>query len=211
MRRVSPQRCRLKIGLELFTAAGPEFVRRVVERGFDVFLDLKFHDIPNTAARACARAAELGVWMINVHTLGGPAMMRAARDAVNRAPRRPLLIGVTMLTSHDEQDLSPLGVGGSLAAQVRRLAGLARDSGLDGVVCSAQEARDLRTHCGRDFVLVTPGIRPAGSGKGDQQRVMTPAQAIAEGSDYLVVGRPITEAPDPAAALEAITSEIGRR
>jgi orotidine-5'-phosphate decarboxylase len=208
VQRVSPERCRLKVGLELFTAAGPEFVGRLAERGFDVFLDLKFHDIPNTVAQACSRAAALGVWMMNVHALGGAAMMRAAREAVDVAAHRPILVAVTMLTSHAPKDLPELGFTGDVAAQVGRLAQLAKGSGMDGVVCSAQEAAGLRAQFGSDFVLVTPGIRPAGSDLGDQSRVMTPAQALCQGSSYLVIGRPVTQAPDPQAALESIEREI---
>lgn len=204
-----PDRCRLKVGLELFTAAGPALVEKLVGRGFDVFLDLKFHDIPHTVARACATAARLGVWMMNVHTLGGTEMMRAAREAIAGAPRRPLLIGVTLLTSHDAGSLGEIGLRPEPEAEVSRLANLASKAGLDGVVCSPREAAALRASHGRDFVLVTPGIRPAGSTADDQQRTLTPAEAIRQGSDYLVIGRPVTRARDPMKALDEIRAEIG--
>jgi orotidine-5'-phosphate decarboxylase len=207
--RWRPEQCRLKVGLELFTAAGPEFVGELASRGFDVFLDLKFHDIPNTVAQACARAAELGVWMLNVHTLGGSAMLRAARAAVDRAVPRPLLIGVTALTSLSEHELNEVGLTGTMSQQVERLAQLAKDAGLDGVVCSAREAAGLRARFGKGFVLVTPGIRPAGAARDDQQRTTTPAEALSQGADYLVIGRPITQAADPAAMLAAVNQELG--
>lgn len=206
--RVTPDACRLKVGLELFTAAGPGFVGELANEGFDVFLDLKFHDIPNTVARACEQATRLGVWMMNVHTLGGPAMLRAAREAIERASRRPLLLGVTMLTSHSPGELKQLGLSDSMDAQVERLAALAQEAGLDGVVCSAHEAAHLRQRFGAGFCLVTPGIRPSGAAAQDQSRVMTPRAAIQGGSDFLVVGRPITQATDPAAALAAVNAEI---
>lgn len=208
VRRVAPERCRLKVGLELFVAAGPEFVSRLAERGFDVFLDLKFHDIPNTVAQACARAAALGVWMVNVHALGGTAMLQAAREAIDAADHRPLLVAVTVLTSHASADLPDVGINGDAARQVQRLATLSHRAGLDGVVCSAQEAAGLRSAFGQEFVLVTPGIRPAGSAVGDQSRVMTPAQALRAGSSYLVIGRPVTRAPDPLAALAEIERDM---
>ncbi len=206
--RVTPAHCRLKVGLELFTAAGPGFVSEMVDRGFDVFLDLKFHDIPNTVAQACARAAGLGVWMLNVHALGGRRMLEAAREAVDKASRRPLLIGVTLLTSHEAREVEEMGLSGDLGAQVERLTGLVADAGLDGVVCSPLEAAHLRRRFPAPFVLVTPGIRPAGSDRQDQRRTLTPGEAIAQGADYLVVGRPVTRAPDPPAALSAIAHEI---
>lgn len=206
--RLDPQLCRVKIGKELFTRAGPALVEQVTARGFAVFLDLKFHDIPNTVAQACKAAADLGVWMINVHTLGGRKMMQAASDAVASCDEPPLLIGVTLLTSHDEADLRDIGITTSLEEQVVRLASLAQQSGLDGVVCSAREARSLRARFGPDFRLVTPGIRPAGAATQDQNRTMTPAAALSAGADYLVIGRPITQAPDPLAALAAIQAEI---
>ena len=207
--RLAPSDCRLKIGLELFTAGGPDFVRTVVARGFAVFLDLKFHDIPNTVAQACARAAELGVWMINVHTLGGRRMLEAACEAVSAMPNPPLLIGVTVLTSHAEGELAELGIDADVATQVSALARLAAQTGLAGVVCSPHEVARLRSQHGPDFLLVTPGIRPAGAARDDQRRSLTPAEAIAQGADYLVVGRPITRAPDPGVALAALRREIG--
>ena len=206
--RLEPGLCRLKVGKELYTAAGPALVDQLVRSGFGVFLDLKYHDIPNTVASACAAAAGLGVWMINVHALGGRAMMSAAREALAGTARPPKLIAVTVLTSMGAGDLAEVGVIGSPQEAVARLARLARECGLDGVVCSPQEAGTLRQLCGKDFMLVTPGIRPAEAGKDDQQRIATPRQAIADGVDYLVIGRPITRAPDPLAALRAINAEI---
>ena len=207
--RFDPGQCRLKIGFELFTSAGPAVVEALVGKGFDVFLDLKFHDIPNTVASACAAAARLGVWMLNVHALGGASMMSAAREAVDRAPRRPLLIAVTVLTSHSAAELREIGLEPEPRSEVLRLARLAQVAGLDGVVCSAQEAGALRQTCGPQFCLVTPGIRPTGSAAGDQQRVLAPRAALDQGSHYLVIGRPITQAADPVAALVAINAEIG--
>ncbi len=206
--RVTPQQCRLKVGFELFTGAGPAVIETLVQKGFDVFLDLKYHDIPNTVASACTAAARLGVWMLNVHTLGGQRMMQAAREAVDKSARRPLLIGVTVLTSHSADDLHEIGLGDDTASQVLRLARLAKQSGLDGVVCSAHEAPRLHQDIGSDFCLVTPGIRPSGSAADDQQRSMTPAQAILAGAHYLVIGRPITQASDPLAVLAAIDREL---
>lgn len=207
---LDPARCRVKVGKELFTRCGPGVVEKLRDRGFDVFLDLKFHDIPHTVARACAAAADLGVWMLNVHASGGSAMLRAAREAVDAAARKPLLIAVTVLTSLSEQDLRDIGVTSTADEQVLRLAALARDAGLDGVVCSAREAVQLRRACGAGFTLVTPGIRPAGAGSDDQKRIMTPAEAIRAGSDYLVIGRPVTRATDPLQALIAMEEEVGR-
>jgi orotidine-5'-phosphate decarboxylase len=207
--RLEPGSCRLKVGKELFTREGPALVRRFVDQGHDVFLDLKFHDIPNTVARACEAAAALGVWMVNVHASGGGKMMRAARQALDAcAARRPLLIGVTVLTSMDRDDLAEIGVGAEPEQQVLRLAALTRASGLDGVVCSPREAALLRAQIGGDFTLVTPGIRPGGASLDDQTRVLTPAQAVREGSDYLVMGRPITQAEDPVATLAAVNREL---
>jgi orotidine-5'-phosphate decarboxylase len=207
-KKVSPDRCRLKVGKELFTAEGPQLVRQLVEQGFDVFLDLKFHDIPNTVAGACAAAAKLGVWMINVHTLGGSKMMQAARDAVAQSDHKPLLIGVTILTSMGVADLHEVGLPGQPLDNVEKLAQLAMDSGLDGVVCSPQEVTPLRQRLPESFKLVTPGIRPAGSATGDQTRIMTPAEAVQAGSSYLVIGRPITQAADPMQALTAVEQEL---
>jgi len=207
---LDPRLCRVKVGKELFTRAGPEVLRALKSRGFEVFLDLKYHDIPNTVAQAVLAAAEAGVWMVNVHASGGARMMMAARDALNKiSPEsRPLLIGVTVLTSMSQEELNALGVSGSLEGQVIRLAGLAKDSGLDGVVCSALEAQRIKQVCGPEFVTVTPGIRPAGSSANDQTRIMTPEQAIRSGADYLVVGRPITAASDPMDATKRILAEI---
>jgi orotidine-5'-phosphate decarboxylase len=206
--RVQPQSCRLKVGKELFTAAGPALLEKLLQRNFQIFLDLKFHDIPNTVAGACKAAAHLGVWMINVHALGGRAMLEAARDSVAAAKRPPLLIAVTVLTSMGARDLHEVGIVGEPAAAALRLAKLAQASGFDGVVCSAQEAALLKRECGSDFSLVTPGIRLGDSAKDDQQRVMTPATAIRAGADYLVIGRPVTQAADPVAVLESINREI---
>jgi len=207
--RLEPGRCGLKVGKELFVRGGPVLVQQLVERGYRVFLDLKFHDIPNTVARACRAAADLGVWMINVHALGGRRMMEAAREALEQGPgRRPHLIAVTVLTSMGPDDLAEIGLGVDPAAQVRHLAALAQRAGLDGVVSSPREASALRNDCGSDFLLVTPGIRPAWSEKGDQTRITPPADAVRNGSSYLVIGRPITDADDPLAALERIGEEL---
>ena len=180
-----------------------------MRRGFEIFLDLKFHDIPNTTAQACKAAASLGVWMVNVHALGGRKMMEAARDAVAQATRPPKLIAVTVLTSMAQEDLTELGIAATPAELVLRLATLARNSGLDGVVCSAREAILLRQHCGSEFCLVTPGIRPTDANADDQSRIMTPRDALEAGSSYLVIGRPITRAADPLLALQDISCEIG--
>jgi len=212
-RRLDPLQCRLKVGKELFTAAGPELVRALSGMGFKVFLDLKFHDIPSTVANACRAAAGLGVWMLNVHACGGERMMRAAREAIDASAldpvQRPLLIAVTVLTSMTRSDLAGVGLDLEPYQQAMRLAHLSAACGLDGVVCSAQEAKAIKAACGRNLRCVTPGIRPAGSAPGDQARIMTPAEAITAGADDLVIGRPITAAPDPAAALAAILCEIG--
>lgn len=208
VRRLDPALCRLKVGKELFTRGGPELVRQLIAAGFAVFLDLKFHDIPATVAGACKAAADLGVWMLNVHIAGGEQMLRAAREAVAGCPRPPLLIGVTVLTSLEDAELRRVGVDRPAAEQVLSLARLAAACKLDGVVCSAQEAAALRKEHGSGFLLVTPGIRPAGTGVDDQQRIMTPEAAIRAGSDYLVIGRPITRAPDPVRALMEISNTI---
>jgi len=206
---LDPTLCRLKVGKELFTRAGPGLIRELHARGFEVFLDLKFHDIPNTTSAAVAAAADLGIWMLNVHASGGEKMMVACRERLEAfGEERPLLIAVTVLTSMSAEDLAGVGVNSSPEQQVSRLATLTRNCGLDGVVCSAQEAPLLKREQGEDFKLVTPGIRPASAAKDDQQRVMTPADAITSGSDYLVVGRPITQAESPLAALQAIHNEI---
>jgi orotidine-5'-phosphate decarboxylase len=213
---LSPELCALKVGKELFTAAGPELVRALVGHGYRVFLDLKFHDIPNTVAQACAAATRLGVWMVNVHASGGSAMLRAAREAVDRAAAdagvaAPLLIGVTVLTSLDASALAETGVARAPAEQVVHLARLCAAAALDGVVCSAQEASALRAALGSDFCLVTPGIRPAGVDAHDQARVMTPEAAVAAGADYLVIGRAITQAPAPREAVARILESIGAK
>ena len=207
--RLDPALCRVKVGKELFVSAGPAIVGQLHERGFEVFLDLKFHDIPNTVAGACRAAARLGVWMLNVHASGGSAMMRAAREAVAAFPRPPLLIGVTVLTSLSDAELGEVGFAGSAADNVARLARLAASSGLDGVVCSAEEAAMLRGALGAGFVTVTPGIRLAGGEKGDQSRVVTPEDAARLGAHYLVIGRPVTQAADPAATLQSIVRSLG--
>lgn len=207
--RLDSNACRLKVGKELFTRGGPQLVQGLQQRGFELFLDLKFHDIPNTVAQAVRAAADLGVWMVNVHACGGSRMLNAAREAlISYGAQRPKLIAVTVLTSMSDADLAELGVTIGAAAQVERLARLSRDCGLDGVVCSAREAAQMKLDLGSDFVTVTPGIRPSGSAADDQQRTMTPAAAVAAGADYLVIGRPITKAADPLAALAAINAEI---
>jgi orotidine-5'-phosphate decarboxylase len=206
--RLQPGLCRLKVGKELFTRAGPQLVEELAARGFEVFLDLKFHDIPNTVASACHAAADLGVWMLNVHALGGERMLLAAREGCARAGRAPLLVAVTILTSMDAQDLAAVGLAGSPEENVLRLAALAHRCGLDGVVCSSRETTVLRERIGPDFALVTPGIRPAGSQQDDQRRVMTPQQAIRSGASYLVIGRPVTQADDPVSVLRTINSEL---
>lgn len=207
--RLDPAACRVKVGKELFTRAGPAVVAALLRHRFEVFLDLKFHDIPNTVAGACRAAADLGCWMVNVHAAGGPAMLDAARAALDTGGARPLLIAVTVLTSMDDAALASVGVPGGAATQVLRLAGIAQAAGLDGVVCSPLEIAALRGRLGANFALVTPGVRTAGGSQDDQVRVATPAAAIASGATYLVVGRPITRAADPLAALAAINAECG--
>lgn len=208
--RINPRDCRLKVGKEMFTLFGPQLVRDLQQRGFDVFLDLKFHDIPNTAAHAVKAAAELGVWMVNVHASGGARMMTAAKEALlpfgNDAP---LLIAVTVLTSMEASDLQGLGINATPAEYAERLAGLTQQCGLDGVVCSAQEAVRFKAAFGQQFKLVTPGIRPQGSEVGDQRRIMTPEQALAAGVDYMVIGRPVTQSTDPAQTLRDINASLG--
>lgn len=206
--KLQPDLCRLKVGKELFTKAGPVLVEKLITQGFDIFLDLKFHDIPTTVAKACAVAADLGVWMVNVHASGGSEMMSLAREEIEKKSHRPMLIGVTILTSMNQEALGELGIQCSVEEQVMRLAQLTSDAGLDGVVCSAHEVKMLRDNLGKEFKLVTPGIRPGGSNNDDQKRVMTPGQAINAGSDYLVIGRPITQAVDPIQALKDISEEI---
>lgn len=205
--QLDPNRCRLKVGKELFTRSGPSLVKNLVAKGYDVFLDLKFHDIPNTVAKACQAGADLGVWMLNVHAMGGRKMLEAARQAVPSGSDTKL-IAVTVLTSMGADDLIELGVNHSPADQVKRLATLTHDCGLDGVVCSPQEIALLRETLDHTFELVTPGIRPEWSVTGDQKRIMTPAQAMQQGSNYLVIGRPITQADEPMAALEKIEQEL---
>ncbi|MEO8508826.1 MAG: orotidine-5'-phosphate decarboxylase [Betaproteobacteria bacterium] len=211
--RLDPRECGVKVGKELFVTAGPEPVRWLVERGFNVFLDLKFHDIPNTVGSACVAATRLGVWMIDVHASGGRAMLRAARDAVDAAARAtgrtcPLLIGVTVLTSLADADLREVGHSGTAQSESLQLAHLSRACGLDGVVCSAHEAATLRAACGPGFALVTPGIRLADAAKDDQARIVTPEAAVRDGADYLVIGRPITQSADPLATLAGINATL---
>ena len=207
--QLDPALCRVKVGKELFTRGGPAMVEALHDQGFDLFLDLKFHDIPNTVARACTAAADLGVWMVNVHASTGRSAMTQAAEALAQFAQRPLLTAVTVLTSFSQQELSEVSPGEVLAERVSRLASLAKDCGLDGVVCSPHEAADLSQSLGSDFALVTPGVRPEGTAAGDQTRIMTPAQAMAAGSTYLVVGRPITQASDPVAALNQINLSLG--
>ena len=209
---LDPALCRVKVGKELFTREGPVLVKALISAGFEVFLDLKFHDIPNTVASAVRAAAELGVWMVNVHASGGPRMMAAAREAIQpMGTHAPLLTAVTVLTSMEQAELAAIGVNRSVPEQVQALAALTRDCGLDGVVCSANEAAMLRAALGPDFVLVTPGIRPADSDHGDQRRVASPREALEQGSDYLVIGRPITRADSPLDSLKSIAQSIAAR
>ena len=206
---LDPAVVRLKVGKELFTRAGPKFVERLISIGFDVFLDLKFHDIPNTVAGAVRAAADLGVWMVNVHASGGRDMLLAARDAASgRSSGGPLLIAVTVLTSIEQTQLNEVGVTDSVPQQVLRLARLSRECGLDGVVCSPLEIAPIRAELSNDFCLVTPGIRPEGSAADDQKRLSTPAAARSAGADYLVIGRPITQADDPGQAVSSILREL---
>lgn len=207
-RQLSPELCRVKVGKELFTRGGPALVEQLQADGFDVFLDLKFHDIPNTVAGAVRAAADLGVWMVNVHASGGSRMLEAARDAAEQGAHRPLLIAVTVLTSFSDDDLRELGYAQTAHERVMQLAALTANCGLDGVVCSAREAPALRSAQGDDFCLVTPGIRLAGDDAGDQRRVVTPAEAQALGADHLVIGRSITGATEPMAALQRVTGEL---
>jgi orotidine-5'-phosphate decarboxylase len=208
VQKISPTDCRIKVGKELFTRAGPAYVEELAARGFEIFLDLKFHDIPNTVAGAVAAAADLGVWMVNVHASGGRRMMEAAADKLATLTQPPLLIGVTVLTSMSADDLAETGVEADPARQVLRLARLALDAGLDGLVCSAQEAEKLSRMFGPQIQLVTPGIRPASAAADDQRRVMTPVKAYMAGSRHLVIGRPVTKASDPLKALKMIQQEI---
>jgi orotidine-5'-phosphate decarboxylase len=206
--QLDPSQCRLKVGKELFTRCGPAIVEALQAKGFEVFLDLKFHDIPNTTAMAVKAAAELGVWMVNVHCSGGLRMMAACRETLEHINGpKPLLIGVTVLTSMEQEDLAGIGLDVAPQVQVLRLAGLAQQAGLDGLVCSAQEASVLKA-AHPQLQLVTPGIRPAGSAQDDQRRILTPAQALQAGSDYLVIGRPISQASNPQQALAALLAEL---
>jgi orotidine-5'-phosphate decarboxylase len=212
--KLDPKLCRLKVGKEMFTHFGPSFVTGLVDKNYDVFLDLKFHDIPNTVAKACQAAADLGVWMVNVHASGGPKMMEYARESLDKyAANKPLLIAVTVLTSMDQQQLTAIGINSTPEQQVLKLAQLTHDCDLDGVVCSAQESKLLKSSFfkysnTKEFKLVTPGIRPEGSAKGDQMRVMTPKEAMQAGSDYLVIGRPITQSADPLNTIIEINNSI---
>ncbi len=206
--QLGAERCYIKIGKELFTRSGASFVRQLVDLGFKVFLDLKYHDIPHTVAKACQAAADLGIWMLNVHALGGRSMLLAARESLEHYQNRPLLIAVTLLTSLDENDLSDIGLHGSLQDNVLRLARMAKAAGLDGLVCSAQEIQFIRQNVDNELILVTPGIRPTFSVKDDQKRTMTPKQALEAGANYLVIGRPVIAAANPLQALENIEAEI---
>ena len=206
--QVEPSMCKLKVGKELFTRAGPDMVSVLVKRGYDVFLDLKFHDIPNTVKNACHAAADLGVWMLNVHASGGRAMLEASLEGRDKSQHKPFVIAVTVLTSMDNQSLAEVGVERDAQSQVQKLANLVQECQLDGVVCSAQEASSLRDQHAAPFLLVTPGIRPQNSQTGDQKRVMTPQQAMDAGSSYLVIGRPITQAQEPISVLNAINADI---
>jgi orotidine-5'-phosphate decarboxylase len=206
--QLDPSQCRLKVGKELFTVAGPQLVKALVERNFDVFLDLKFYDIPNTTAKAVSAAADLGVWMTNVHACGGSRMMEAAQQSLQQKGSEMLLIAVTVLTSMEQADLQQVGISNCPAEQVLHLARLAKSSGLQGVVCSAQEASALKADLGADFKLVTPGIRLPGSTADDQRRIVSPIDAITSGSDYLVIGRPITQSADPLATLNQINQSL---
>ncbi|MFP2514301.1 orotidine-5'-phosphate decarboxylase [Buttiauxella agrestis] len=207
--RIDPRDCRLKVGKEMFTLFGPQLVRDIQQRGFDVFLDLKFHDIPNTTAHAVAAAADLGVWMVNVHASGGARMMSAAREALQSFGKdAPLLIAVTVLTSMEASDLADLGITSTPAEYAERLARLTQNCGLDGVVCSAHEAARFKSELGQAFKLITPGIRPAGSDAGDQRRIMTPQQAQSVGVDFMVIGRPITQSANPAQTLHDIRQSL---
>jgi len=209
-KKIDPERCRLKIGKQLFTNSGPLIVELLTDAGFEIFLDLKFHDIPNTVASACQSAAKLGVWMINVHAIGGKLMLEAAREAIDRESHQPMLMAVTLLTSISKNDLSRIGIQLSIKEIVYLLTMDSLESGFDGVICSAQESHVLRDRIDKDFCLVTPGIRPSGFDKHDQSRIVTPKDAILAGSNYLVIGRPITQAKEPLKTLESIELEINK-
>ncbi len=206
--QLDPTLCKLKVGKELFTAAGPQLIEQLVAKDFQVFLDLKFHDIPSTVAKACEVASNLGIWMLNVHASGGSDMMKAALEGVDKSAHHPYLIAVTVLTSMDQANLNEVSITNSIEEQVVKLALLTQQAGLHGVVCSALEAKRLREATGHDFLLVTPGIRPATASLDDQNRVMTPSKALSMGASYLVVGRPITQADKPLAALDSINADI---
>jgi len=207
--QIDPKSCRLKIGKEMFTRYGPEVIHALHRRQFEVFLDLKFHDIPNTVAKAVSAAADLGVWMVNVHAGGGARMMEAAQQAIDKfGPTAPHLIAVTVLTSMDDTDLQRLGIEDTPAQHAEKLARLAQESGIGGVVCSAHEAASFKQRFGKSFMLVTPGIRPLGSEQGDQRRIMTPTEAVKVGVDYMVIGRPITKAAQPEQALNEILRSV---
>lgn len=207
--QLDPKTCRVKVGKELYTRCGPAILESLHKLGFDVFLDLKFHDIPNTTANAVGVAADLGVWMVNVHASGGLKMMSACVEKLSTYQSRPLLIGVTVLTSMQQEDLTQIGLDVTPLEQVLKLASLTKEAGLDGVVCSSHEVSQLKNTLGQDFQLVTPGIRPSFAAKGDQERIMTPSEAVSAGSDYLVIGRPITKAENPMDALSIINKELG--
>ena len=207
-RMLDPSLCRVKVGKELFTRCGPAVVEALQNLGFDVFLDLKFHDIPNTTSKAVCVAADLGVWMVNVHALGGARMMEACSESLSHYQQRPYLIGVTVLTSMEDQDLEGVGISRGAYSQVELLADLAKQSGLDGIVCSSQEVKTLHQRLGDSFLFVTPGIRPEFTGNDDQKRIMTPSQALSSGASHLVVGRPITQAKEPGEALKRVIDEV---
>ncbi|MFW3962141.1 orotidine-5'-phosphate decarboxylase [Acinetobacter radioresistens] len=206
--QLDPSLCRVKVGKELFTHEGPSIIKNLQNKGFEVFLDLKFHDIPNTTAQAVCAAADLGVWMVNVHASGGRKMMETCVERLKAGQYPTQLIAVTVLTSQTRDDLRDIGLDIEPFEQVKRLAKLTQESGLDGVVCSAQEAPLLRKELGQDFALVTPGIRPAGSSADDQKRIVTPKQAMLDGSTHLVIGRPITQSTDPAGTLKEILASL---
>jgi orotidine-5'-phosphate decarboxylase len=208
VKELNPAQCRLKIGKELFTSYGPKLVKKLQKQGFSIFLDLKFHDIPNTVYKAVRAACQLNVWMLTIHTAGGSEMMRAARRAVDESAHKPILVAVTVLTSLSGDDLNEQGIQRSTDEQVLRLASLAQQNGMDGVVCSAAEAASIRKLLSENFVLVTPGIRPTGDEAQDQKRVVTPKDAISAGSNFLVIGRPITQARKPVEKLHQILDEI---
>ncbi len=208
LQQLTPELCRIKIGKELFVSTGPQLVEKIVNMGFDVFLDLKFHDIPNTVASACKAAANLGVWMLNVHASGGLKMMQSAQQSIANVANKPLLIAVTILTSLDNTALAEIGYKREVFDQVLHLAKLTKSAGLDGVVCSPHEAKAIKSECGNKFMLITPGVRPLGSKLNDQSRIMTPQEALDAGSNYLVIGRPITASDNPLKALESISQEI---